>query len=269
MATKTWPQGLGGSTGDQLATEAPLTVSGNVWYVDSQTGSVSGPGTNEDAPYATIAQAIAVAAAHDIIVCLSGHTEVLTAAIPMALIGLSIVGAGSSAGVPTVSVQMNSSTLSCFTMSAAGTKLLGVKVLSNVQANTGPAVTVTAADCMVRNCYFEQAGTDDGSGVSITSGIAGFRLQDTTFKSTATSVATRPLTGFRVASASTHLYMEGVTVDAGTYGYSAYGINLVAAVTGLNCENLSLLRGANMFVEPTSVGFVNLRTATGGASLVW
>ncbi len=268
MAIKTWPAGLYSGTGDALVSEAPLMVSGTVYYVDSTTGSDSNAGTREDIPFATLGAATSVVSAHDMIVLMPSHFQILTAGLTVSAAGVTIVGAGSSSGIPNPTLYMNG-TATLLTLSGAGCNLFGVRFGANVQANSNPTVAVSASDCCVRNCYFELSEHDNGPGLSLTSGVSGFRLKDTTFKSTATSVATRPVTGFRANVSSSYVTLDGVIADAGTYGFSSYGINLATATTGVRGENISLLRGADAFIEPTSTGYFNVATSSGGAQVVW
>src|SRR5688572_8640882 len=77
---KSFPSGIGASTGDSLLTAANLHITGDVWYVDSATG-VDGAslGKQRLAPLDTLAQAVTNASDGDAIVFLAGHTETLTA----------------------------------------------------------------------------------------------------------------------------------------------------------------------------------------------
>lgn len=268
MAIKTWNSGLYSGTGDELVSEAPLMVSGTVYYVDSASGSDSNAGTREDIPFSTLGAAVSAASAHDVIVLLPTHDEVLTAGLTVAAAGVTIVGAGSASGVPSPTLTMNGAA-TLLTLSGAGCNLFGVKFEANQQANSNPTVAVSGNDCYVRGCYWELSQHDNGPGLSLTAGLAGFRIENSTFKSTATSVANRPVTGFRANVSSSYLVIDGVVVDAGTYGFSAYGINLATATTGLRGEGISLLRGADVFIEPTSTGYFNVATSSGGAQVVW
>ncbi len=269
MPIKTWSAGLGGATGDELGTEAPIMVSGTVYYVDSQTGSDSNSGLREDAPKATLAAALALVSTNDIVCCLSGHEETLTAALASSVAGLTIVGMGSAAGIPTVELTMNAAAANTFTLTGAGQQVFGIRFMPNLQANSGHMISVGAANQRIRNCYFGQGEHDNGSGISIAGTHAGVRIEDCTFVSVATSVATRPVSGISVTAATTYLNLDGVTIDAGTNGYSSNGINITSTATSLRVERLSLLRGADASIESASTGYVSAPTVTGGAVLVW
>lgn len=269
MATRTWSAGIGGSTGDELGTEAPLIVSGTVYYVSSASGSDANAGTREDMPKATLAAAVAAASAGDIVALLPTHDETLTAAVATALAGLTIVGFGSSGGIPLPKLTMNAAAANCLTLTGAGQQVFGVRFKANTQANSGHGISIGAANIRIRGCYFELGEHDNGSGISIASSLAGVRIEDTTFVSTATSVATRPVSAITVSATTTYLNLDGVSVDAGTYGFSSQGINISAAATALRVERLSLLLGADMFIEPTSTGYVNPATITGASIITW
>lgn len=101
MTTTNFPNGLT-SFGIPLIGSGALPVTaGNYWFVNSATGNSGGPGTF-DAPYATLSQAIAVAAANDIIGIQAGHTETITAAggVTVNVAGLQIIGFGTGEARP-------------------------------------------------------------------------------------------------------------------------------------------------------------------------
>ncbi|MEY4931756.1 MAG: hypothetical protein RLZZ403_76, partial [Pseudomonadota bacterium] len=101
--TISYPNGIGGSTGDSLALAKPLMMSGSVWYVDSATGTdaAGSAGKDRSKPLATLATAVSNASDDDIIVFFDGHEETLTSAQTLGK-RLSLIGEGSDAGVPTV-----------------------------------------------------------------------------------------------------------------------------------------------------------------------
>lgn len=82
------------------------TYSGNVYYVNSATGSNGNPGTINE-PYASINGAIAggvTASNGDIVLCMPGHAETLAAATEVALskAGMAIIGLGMGSLRPTL-----------------------------------------------------------------------------------------------------------------------------------------------------------------------
>lgn len=77
---------------------------GNTWFVSSVTGSNANAGTGADIPFASLATALAAAAAGDTIVLGPGHAEAPTTAFTISLAGLTIVGIGSGSLKPTITV---------------------------------------------------------------------------------------------------------------------------------------------------------------------
>lgn len=108
---------------------------GNVFFVDSGTGSDVGSSGTKDQPFATLDYAIGMCTASngDIIVCFAGHAETLTAAIAVDVAGITILGLGNGENRPT------------FTLTATAK----------------PAFTISAANVVVNNIrfYCATAGT--------------------------------------------------------------------------------------------------------------
>jgi hypothetical protein len=234
-----------------------------VWYVDSQTGNNGYSGRNRNAPFATLAAALAEASAGDIIVCLDGHSETYTASVTIGT-SVTIVGEGSSSGVPTVSFRLNAATGGMFSVTAANVSFRGIKFRSNSQETDADRITVTGAAFSMRNCYVEMGNFDtSNAALQISTGAAHMRLLSTTFISTATALATLPDAAVK-GGAVAGLIMDGVVFSGGTYGFEEYAFE-GQSLTSVFAENISLLLGADMQLLTETVGFVNVQTATGGA----
>lgn len=127
----------------------PLT-NGNVWFVDSGTGSNGNIGS-ADSPLATTAQAISLATANngDIIVWCPGHAETITAAggITVNKAGLTFWGLGEGAQRPTFT--STTATTATFLISSANTLIGGnVVTICNI-ASQVTFFSVSAADVTI------------------------------------------------------------------------------------------------------------------------
>jgi hypothetical protein len=109
---------------------------GRILFVDSVNGRGANSGNGPDEALAIVNQAVAkcTASRYDVIICMPGHTEVLTAAAGVLLskIGITLVGLGHGRGRPT------------FTYTTAA----------------GASFDVTAAKCRIINCVFSAIGVD-------------------------------------------------------------------------------------------------------------
>lgn len=268
MSSKFYPNGAGGTVGDQLDTCKPLQTSGNIWYVSSAIGTdaAAPAGQNREKPLATIAQAVTNSAADDIIVCLQGHTESLAAGQSLAK-SLTIIGEGTTAGKPGVSFLNNAPAATLFVISASNCELRNLYFPENTQTNAGVKVTVGGSSARIVGCYFEQGAKDTGEGIRV--GADNLRVDNTTMISTGVLRSAQPLAAIRVISgAITGLEFTGLTVSAGTVGFSNYAavdLSATVALTKFKALGLSLLLGADMELPATWTGWLNCQLATGGS----
>lgn len=263
------PNGIGAALGDSLVLAKPLALSGDVWFVSSATGNNANNGRDEAKPLATIGQAYTNAAANDIIVLLSGHAETLTGALNLAKAGLVIVGTGLSGGLPTVKLTMNAAAASMLTPSAVGVQLRNIWFRPNLQANFSPRIAVGAAGFRMIGCYAECDQYDSGSVLNLNAGADSARIVNSTFISTAT--VTAPESAIKTAAALADLELNGVTIDAGTLGFSnIYAMDATnAAVTRLRGESITLSRGADVALHASTTGFFNAQSVNGSSRINW
>lgn len=269
------PNGIGGTTGDTLATCKPLQLAGSVWYLYSATGvdGASPAGKDRQKPLATLAQAHTNAAAGDIIVCLDGHTETL-AATQVFSKAVFLIGEGSSAGKPTVSFRTSAANLGVFSLQA-GVNLGNIYFPSSVQSNAGPGANVGKVHLgngnnIIRGCYFEESAFDQLPGLSIATGLSGIRVENSTFISTATLVATRPTYGLYHVGTVSELDVNGCVFSDGTVGFSGAAWDGTAGIgTRMRAQSVSLLLGAEALHNAATTGFFNPQTATGGGRIDW
>lgn len=258
------PNGIGGTLGDSLVVNEPLYMSGDVWYVDSETGSdaASPAGKDRRAPLATLGQAVTNATAGDIIVLFSTHNETVTGTETLGK-RLVVVGEGQSEGKPTATIKLDSSVGSVFSLGENGIQIRNIYFDTPAQASSGHRIEVTssAANVLIKGCYFDLDELDDSAAVEISGSTSGTTLRNCTFiNSSTTGQAALALDAL---SGMSDLHIEGCVFDAGEQGFSNYFAATIN-VTGLRIEETSLLRGADMDLTG-STGYAHIGTSTGGS----
>jgi hypothetical protein len=266
------PNGLGGSTGDQLVTCSPLQTTGNVRWVSSLVGNDSDSGLNREAPKATVASAVSVAAAGDIIVLMDGHAETVSSAIAV-LEGMTIVGEGSSGGLPTVKMTPAGSTDHVFALSGKGAEVRNIWFPSPLAAMSVAVVHATGDRSRIIGCHFECGQYIGQAAVELGFGCAAdepyFEMRNTAFISTAASRTTQPTTGLLISDPISHAILDNVVFDDGVHGFSNDYALIAAAVKYFQGFNVSLLRGASAYFDPLATGRLNVSVRTGGGRVQW
>lgn len=130
-------------------------TAGNVYFVSSVTGSATG-GYTEDAPAATLAQALALCTAsnHDIIYVGPGHAEAISAAaaITISQVGVTIIGLGN--GTDRGTFTWGTSTAAQIIVSGANNTFRNLRFdFTGIDAVVA-AISVTAADVTFEDCEF-------------------------------------------------------------------------------------------------------------------
>lgn len=259
--------GIGGTAGATLATISPLYASGTVWYVHSASGTdaVSPRGKDRSRPLATLAQAITNASAGDIIVCLSGHSQTLTAIQTISLAGLTILGEGSGSNRPTFTRNANDE---LFDITGAGVWLDNLYFPASSTSTALGKVRTAAAGTQVTNCLFEAGANDTGPQLETVTGASAVRVYSTTFTSTSTTSA--PLSGIQVTNALSDMTLDTVVFDGGTVGWSDYAaIQGLGAITRLRAVNIDLLNDSDISLATGSTGYIHTRNKSGSARVIW
>jgi len=272
-----WPNGIGETVGDDLASEAPLYTSGSIWYVLSTTGidAASPAGKNKEKPLATLAQAITNSASGDIIVLLSGHTETRTSTLTFSKT-LTVVGVGTTGGKPAAQLINNSAAGSLITCSGAGVRVEFRNVYFPAQSQSCSATKITQANASLSlvGCYLE-ANAFDAAAVITTSTAstsdALFEFLNCTLISTGTSTTSQPLVGITGGVVQCSVRLDGSIFSDGSYGWSgdsAVSISsLLSSVLSVRGIGVSLLLGATLSL-PSAQTFIQVGTATGGGRVV-
>jgi hypothetical protein len=266
----TFPNGLGGTTGDDLcvasgpvyATVAPL-------YIDSVHGSGSGDGSREY-PYASLATTVGLGLSQgQTFVLLAGHTETLTASLALNVANLWIVGEGSGSSMPKLTAGAGSgSMLNC---TGAGMRIRGIYFPASAASVTA-RVKLDGTGQQIQNCYFECGGNDNFQAVNIVGNGATeriIRITGSTFVSTSTDPTARPKGGVEVITAAlTELDIDDCVFDGGTVGFSDWALEGTQSVTRLNVF-ASFLNGADQFWATSSVGRSVVTVKSGNPAAFW
>lgn len=264
------PNGIGETVGDNLVLCKPLQLSGNIWYVCSIGGldAASPAGKSKEHPLATLAQAVTNAADDDVIVLLTGHSESIAAVVTIAK-RLTIVGVGTSGGLPSVQLtHVFGGFAIMLAVTATNVELRNIRFTGH---STFPRVNVAAAATMFRatGCYFECEAQDAAGSLALAAGADQVRLANCTFISTGGALGL-PMDGLKItAGAVTNLELYGCVFSDGAAGFTTAAFNATQNVTKLKAEGLSLLMGALLALTAGSTGYVNVQTSTGNGRVSW
>lgn len=262
--------GIGGTTGATLVSLSPLKASGFVWYVDSVTGSdaASPRGRERIRPLATLAQAHTNASAGDLIVCLAGHTETLTAAQTFDKAGLHVLGEGAGSGRAKFT---RFGDVNMFDVTAAGVVFDNILFPASITTtSTKSRLRFAGAGNQCVNCYFECSTLDDGPSLETITGAADVLIEETTFISTATSISDQPDSAIKVTNAISRLELRTVVMSGGSSGWAnPYAFNGAGAITTLRARNVDLLLDSDITLASGTSGSLHIRNATGSARVVW
>lgn len=259
-----YQNGIGGSTGDVLATSKPLWClnAADVWYVSSGTGvdAASPAGKQREKPLATTAQAHTNAAAGDIIVYLSGHVEAIAAQLVLTKARLTFVSEGTGTSRARLT---NGAATSMIRVNTAGCQFRNIYF---------PAPTVAASFVLqndasnmnLKDCYFECGSVSAVASVAFQTGAGSARVDGCTFVAT----ASQPGIAIEVVNAMSFLDVVSCTFDGGSYGFSDYAFKGTAAVTGLRGESNNMLNNTDVILATGSSGYWYPGSTSGSARFV-
>lgn len=258
------PNGIGSSLGDALVTGAPLSLSGDVWYVHhTGTDAASPAGKQSQKPLATLAQAHTNAASGDIIVLQDGHTETISTLVTVSK-DVVIVGAGQADGKPTVKLTAGTAEVSEMILFSGTTQgLRNIWLVESAAATTGRINITNSGTMDIRGCYVECGEYDNATTMTLGTGVTS--MSDTTIISTSTDVTSQPYAALGGANGGT-VIMNGVTIDGGTVGWGhTHAVDFDAAVSSitLHAQALSMLRGSDILLDSSAVYHLNIQTSSG------
>ena len=136
MSLTNYPNGVSSFGVPVLGGAGGMVTTGNVWFVDSTTGSDGNSGQDKDHPFATIDYAIGRCTANkgDVILVMPNHSETITAAdgINVDIEGVSIIGLGVGNNRPEIAYS----------------------------TSTAASFGVNADSVLLKNLYFDMTGVD-------------------------------------------------------------------------------------------------------------
>jgi hypothetical protein len=146
--------------GGMFAVVNQSLTTGNIYFVKSGTGSsdAAGYGQNPDAPFATIAYALAQVTANqgDRIYVMPGHTEAIADATTFAaaIAGVQVIGLGAGSARPTVTLgTANTATVA---VSADNVSFENLIFVANFLSIAACFTLSTAKNFALRNCKFTE-----------------------------------------------------------------------------------------------------------------
>lgn len=135
-------------------------TSGNVFWVDSSTGSNNNTGLDPDWPLATIDYAIGkcTASKGDVIYVMPGHTEAVSAAsgISCDVAGVSIIGLGNAGNRPLIT--LGTATTATVNVSAQNVLIKNLQFTSAIN-DLAVFIVVAANNTTIEDCKFYTANT--------------------------------------------------------------------------------------------------------------
>jgi hypothetical protein len=269
------PNGIGETVGDDMATSSPIYMSGNVWFVQSTTGTdaASPAGKTKAEPLDTLNQANTNAVSGDIIALLSAHTETRTSAITITK-SLTIVGVGTTSSKPAPQLINNSAAASLFAINTAGIYVEFRNIYFPAQTQSCSATKISIGQGNVRfvGCYFEADVLDAAAVVTLpTTGTESeVDFIGCTFISTGSSSSSQPLSAITGTAITAHVRLDGTTFSNGTYGWSgasAVTITGAGSTETVKGVDVNLLLGATITL-PSSRSWVKTGTMTGDSRIV-
>jgi len=157
-----YPNGVSSFGVPVMPSTLPVLTTGSVFFVHAGTGVDEGPaGKTPQYPFKTLDYAIGkcTASKGDVIYCMPGHTDTITAAgtITLDVAGVSIIGLGQGLLRPTITYT--TAAAGTFAVSAANCKVQNIIFNANY-ADIVAAVVVTGKDFTLEGCLFKEQATN-------------------------------------------------------------------------------------------------------------
>lgn len=232
--------------GADIASLVGNWLSGSVLWVDSATGNDANAGTEPELPKATWVNAYAAASAGDLILCASGHSEVVSVAQTLALAGVTTIGLG----VGSQRARFTSAVAGVMaTVTGAYTRFYSCMFPASTAATTARFAFSTGEAGTLFGCYFEMGANDTVNGITIAD-------NDITIESCDLVVtASRPARGIQITGAVTGTRIKDVLLDGGSFGWSSRAFDVTASATRINCENVRLANRSDFYISNTGTSY--------------
>jgi hypothetical protein len=245
-----------------------IPVTGNLFFVDSSTGSATG-GHTVDTPAATITQALALCTANkgDVIYLFPGHAEIISAAAGIAITkaGVSIIGLGSGTLQPKITFDTIIS--ADLDIDAANVTLENIHFTANFADITAP-IDVNAQFCTIRKCRFSETATNMNAVIWILGGStttsSGLVVEDCVADDAdAANTHFVSLPGTDRGNIIRRNYLYG---DWGTAAIGAAGNVVNIQVHGNTIYNAATDNDSCVNIATAGTGFVSFNICTSGAA---
>lgn len=240
MSFNAYTNGGGGTTGDEVAVNAPVYVGtgGHIWYVGpGGTDAASPKGREREKPLLTTQQAVTNATAGDVIIYLPNFQETITVAVAVNK-ALTIVSEGTGTSRARLTCG---GAIAMLTLSQTGTSLNNIYFPASTAVNTC-RVDVTASGVVSDNCYFECGANDTGRTFRFSAGSSSCQLTHATFVAT----ASQPAIAVECPSAISGPFLEEITFDGGGFGFSDFAFKATGVLTAIYANKIHQLNNADV-----------------------
>lgn len=207
-----------------LQREGAVFLSGAVQWVDTIDGDNANAGTLPELPVATLAQAVTNSTTGGVIVIGAGSSETLTGSQSLSIANLSIFGCGTGSSRPR---YKSGGAIDMWAVSGAGTWIENVYFPASITAAPTDRIGLAAANCVVKDCYFECGTLDTGRALRVHTSATSARSEGNSFVVT----ASRPAIGLEVSAAVTDTHIIDCVFSGGSFGWTDYALKVSAAAT--------------------------------------
>lgn len=243
----------------QLA--GPTYFSGGIQWLDTTGGgSNANAGTLPELPVATLAQAVTNSSANGVIVIGAGSSESLSGSQSLSLAGLSIFGCGTGSSRPRYTCT---GAVDMFAVSGAGTWIEGLYFPASTATPTD-RIGLAAANCTVKDCYFECGANDLTRALRIHTGANSTRVEGCSFVTT----AQRPAIGLEISAAVSDSTLVNCTFDGGSYGWTDFALKISAAATRTRIFNPTITNRSDIGATITGTTYQVFGVSIGGTGNV-
>ena len=262
MAITSYVNGAGGTTGADLATLKRLMASGLIYYVGNSTTGASdaNTGTERNLPLLTTSQAVTNASSYDTIVYLAGHNETIASSVTINE-SLYLVGEGTGASAPILTCG---GTIAMLNITTDSVLLDNITFAASTAVPTS-MITINGTGVHLNALTFSCGASDTNRAVYLSGGPSHVRITNTNFP----AVASRPASAIEVGSAMAGLFMDNVTFDGGSFGWSAAAFLGTALVTRIRATRMYQFNGSDVTLATGSTGVWQQQASTGDSRFTW
>lgn len=232
---------------ETLQRDGGVYLSGDIQWVDTIDGDNGNDGTFPNLPVATLAQAVTNSAANGVIVIGEGSSESLGSSQALNLAGLSIFGCGSGSSRPRYTCT---GAVNMFAVTGAGTWIEGIYFPASTAVATD-RIGIAAANCMVKDCYFECGANDTNPSLIFAASGTQAKAEGCSFVVT----ASRPAVGIGITAAVADSTVVDCVFDGGSYGWTNYALLVSAAATRIKVLGGTYINHSDIGVSVTATSY--------------